>query len=101
MAVGGDATGSAGPATNRHPQPRRDCQAVSAMLSGMRTHEHHVDGPDDDTRALPARLADHCKADPALFAALVRQNDQLRAVGVDSKTAWRMTLEAFEKRSTA
>lgn len=49
-------------------------------------------GPNADTRSLTRRLADICRADPARFAALVRQSDRLRAGGMPAEEAWERTL---------
>ena len=41
----------------------------------MQTHQQHVGCPDDETRALQARLADICKNRSGGVAFFVRQND--------------------------
>jgi hypothetical protein len=58
----------------------------------VQTHQQPSSGPDEQTRALTARLADLCRRDGARFTAVVRHHDQLVRTGVAEAEAWRVAL---------
>jgi hypothetical protein len=58
----------------------------------VQTHQQPSSGPDEQTRALTARLADLCRRDGARFARVVRHHDQLVAAGTPEAEAWRVAL---------
>lgn len=62
----------------------------------MDTHQQPSGRPDEATRALTKRYADICRAEPAMFAAMVRETDRLVAAGVDPAEARERVLAAYD-----
>jgi hypothetical protein len=58
----------------------------------VQTHQQPSSGPDEQTRALTARLADLCRCDGARFTRVVRHHDQLVRAGLAEAEAWRVAL---------